>query len=65
MHPLSFRPDRSGDRIAPDARNLSPVQALAHSRNPEDIVMDWNRVEGNWKEVKGKVKEKWGETDGR
>jgi len=23
-------------------------------------VMDWNRVEGNWKQVKGKVKEKWG-----
>ena len=22
--------------------------------------MDWNRVEGNWKEVRGKVKEKWG-----
>jgi len=22
--------------------------------------MDWNRVEGNWKHVKGKVKEKWG-----
>ena len=22
--------------------------------------MDWNRVEGNWKEMKGKVKEKWG-----
>jgi hypothetical protein len=21
--------------------------------------MDWNSVEGNWKEVKGKVKEKW------
>jgi uncharacterized protein YjbJ (UPF0337 family) len=21
--------------------------------------MDWNQVEGNWKEVKGKVKEKW------
>lgn len=21
--------------------------------------MDWNRVEGNWKEVKGKVKDKW------
>jgi uncharacterized protein YjbJ (UPF0337 family) len=32
---------------------------LAHSHNPEDIAMDWNRVEGNWKEVKGKVKEKW------
>ncbi|MBN9787862.1 CsbD family protein [Pseudonocardia sp. TMWB2A] len=23
--------------------------------------MDWNRVEGNWKQFKGKVKEKWGE----
>jgi uncharacterized protein YjbJ (UPF0337 family) len=22
--------------------------------------MQWNRVEGNWKQVKGKVKEKWG-----
>ena len=26
----------------------------------EVIAMDWNRVEGNWKEAKGKVKEKWG-----
>jgi uncharacterized protein YjbJ (UPF0337 family) len=25
-----------------------------------EIVMDWNRVEGNWKQVKGMVKEKWG-----
>ena len=22
--------------------------------------MDWNRVEGNWKQIKGKIKEKWG-----
>ena len=22
--------------------------------------MDWNRVEGNWKQVKGMVKSKWG-----
>jgi len=22
--------------------------------------MDWNRFEGNWKQLKGKVKEKWG-----
>ena len=27
--------------------------------------MDWNRVEGNWKQMKGKIKEKWGDlTDG-
>src|SRR5262245_56988608 len=23
-------------------------------------AMDWNRVEVNWKQIKGKVKEKWG-----
>ena len=22
--------------------------------------MDWDRVEGNWKQFKGQVKEKWG-----
>ena len=22
--------------------------------------MDWDRVEGNWKQFKGRVKEKWG-----
>ena len=23
--------------------------------------MDWNRVEGNWKQTRGKIKEKWGQ----
>ena len=23
--------------------------------------MDWDRVEGNWKQVKGRLKEKWGQ----
>ncbi len=22
--------------------------------------MDWNRIEGNWKQIKGKVKAQWG-----
>jgi uncharacterized protein YjbJ (UPF0337 family) len=26
----------------------------------EEQIMDWNRVEGNWKQIKGKVKEQWG-----
>lgn len=21
--------------------------------------MDWNRIEGNWKQLKGQIKEKW------
>ena len=25
-----------------------------------EVEMDWNRVEGNWKQVRGKVQEKWG-----
>jgi uncharacterized protein YjbJ (UPF0337 family) len=26
----------------------------------EDRPMDWNRIEGNWKQTTGKIKEKWG-----
>ncbi len=22
--------------------------------------MDWNRVEGNWKQIKGRIRERWG-----
>jgi uncharacterized protein YjbJ (UPF0337 family) len=25
-----------------------------------EMTMDWNRVEGNWKQFKGSAKEKWG-----
>ena len=25
----------------------------------EEMTMDWNRVEGNWKQFKGAAKEKW------
>jgi uncharacterized protein YjbJ (UPF0337 family) len=25
-----------------------------------EMAMDWNRVEGNWKQLKGSAKEKWG-----
>jgi uncharacterized protein YjbJ (UPF0337 family) len=26
----------------------------------KECVMDWNRIEGNWKQFKGQAKEKWG-----
>jgi uncharacterized protein YjbJ (UPF0337 family) len=26
----------------------------------EKKVVDWNRIEGNWKQTTGKIKEKWG-----
>jgi uncharacterized protein YjbJ (UPF0337 family) len=25
-----------------------------------ESLMDWNRVEGNWKKIKGSVKARWG-----
>src|SRR5215208_3504507 len=37
------------------------VSSLTESRGRQERAMDWNRVEGNWKQVKGKVKEKWGQ----
>ena len=30
------------------------------SLSAKEIMMDWNRVEGRWKQVSGKVKEQWG-----
>jgi uncharacterized protein YjbJ (UPF0337 family) len=26
----------------------------------KESAMDWDRVEGNWKQMKGKIKEQWG-----
>jgi len=26
----------------------------------KEIFMNWDRVEGNWKQAKGKIKEQWG-----
>jgi uncharacterized protein YjbJ (UPF0337 family) len=31
----------------------------------KESCMNWDRIEGNWKQVKGKIKENWGKlTDG-
>ena len=38
----------------------STGRALGPERFKPRMVLDWNRVEGNWKQMKGKVKEKWG-----
>jgi uncharacterized protein YjbJ (UPF0337 family) len=36
------------------------VELADTSHTTKELGMDWNRVEGNWKQVKGKIKEKWG-----
>src|SRR5579864_3126627 len=30
------------------------------SRKEKNCTMNWDRVEGNWKQLKGKAREKWG-----
>jgi uncharacterized protein YjbJ (UPF0337 family) len=33
---------------------------LQHSRQHRSAAMNWDRVEGNWTQFKGKVQQKWG-----
>jgi uncharacterized protein YjbJ (UPF0337 family) len=52
-------------RDKPGHDGLCGTATIATRCHPERISeqekkMDWDRVEGNWKQVKGKVKEKWG-----
>jgi uncharacterized protein YjbJ (UPF0337 family) len=28
--------------------------------NNKEVIMDWDRIEGNWKSFKGKAKQQWG-----
>lgn len=37
------------------------VSYLTVNFNLKETQMDWNRIEGNWKQFKGKAKEKWGD----
>jgi uncharacterized protein YjbJ (UPF0337 family) len=41
-------------------RNISMQMTFSNNTKMRRRPMDWNRVEGNWKQVKGKIKEKWG-----
>jgi uncharacterized protein YjbJ (UPF0337 family) len=42
-------------------RNLGPPSIVfSQGTNKGDYEMDWDRIEGNWKQARGKVKEQWG-----
>jgi uncharacterized protein YjbJ (UPF0337 family) len=42
------------------ARNISARRTLSGEPKLKEAAVDWNRIEGNWKQMKGKIKEKWG-----
>jgi uncharacterized protein YjbJ (UPF0337 family) len=33
---------------------------LGGAQQPENVTMNNDQIEGNWKQVKGKIKEQWG-----
>jgi len=35
-------------------------RATPHSETIKEKTMNWDRIEGNWKQLRGKVQEKWG-----
>src|SRR6476620_746031 len=57
--PRRNRTRREGAPVAEAPRNDSN-QGPFVVKQAKEMEMDWNRVEGNWKQMKGKVKEKWG-----
>jgi uncharacterized protein YjbJ (UPF0337 family) len=54
-------------RVADERETRNPAGTLAFltygdqlNRNRKEGLMDWNRIEGNWKQFKGRAKENWG-----
>src|SRR6516225_5593717 len=39
---------------------LEPFRRRPVTEEKTECVMDWNRIEGNWMQFKGRAKEKWG-----
>jgi uncharacterized protein YjbJ (UPF0337 family) len=39
----------------------SQFREALKAHNDRRLVMNWDRIEGNWKQFSGKVKEKWGQ----
>src|SRR5689334_9594132 len=53
---------RSGNDGAPHGSMASPGRGSVYKCDPTftERAMNWDRVEGSWKQMKGKVKEQWG-----
>jgi uncharacterized protein YjbJ (UPF0337 family) len=49
-------------KTAQPPRWRSGIVSRVHKQTflPQETSMDWNRVEGSWKQVKGAVKANWG-----
>jgi uncharacterized protein YjbJ (UPF0337 family) len=46
--------------VRPSRNPVRMAAFLQHGKIQKECPMDWNRVEGNWKQLKGQIKERWG-----
>jgi uncharacterized protein YjbJ (UPF0337 family) len=53
-----YKPERIGGRRA--KTGAWPAVTTRHFTAKRSFCMNWDRIEGNWKQFSGKVKEKWG-----
>src|SRR5439155_11735384 len=63
--PRQSEPGRSGLNLSPKSppahRNHQPPTTLVCTvGSPKEGIMNWDSIEGNWKEFKGKAKTQWG-----
>jgi uncharacterized protein YjbJ (UPF0337 family) len=58
---LRALPNLTGERVPElTARNRSkPLDVDPLQRTEEEDAMNWDRVEGNWNQFKGKIQQQW------
>jgi uncharacterized protein YjbJ (UPF0337 family) len=58
---INFMHDAKSElAVASTTGSSCPKNLKHHVNKTEEYDMNWDRVEGNWKQFSGKVKEKWG-----
>jgi uncharacterized protein YjbJ (UPF0337 family) len=58
--PSAGRRRHSGTYGTRVTRPLAPKRRCNAIFQFKEVMMNWNRIEGNWTEFKGKVKQQWG-----
>ena len=59
----SRRNDRVGDYVVADGLHNGRAlcgRMITWVKSVMEEIMDWNRVQGSWKQLQGKIKAKWG-----
>src|SRR5260370_31047690 len=51
---------RDRNNFAPQSVAVGKGRASSPGRKENNCIMNWDRIEGNWKQLKGKAREKWG-----